>query len=186
MDLNGSTSLFSLRGQQLSDFDYHLIEEKGTDLISHKNGRQGVIGQKGGEIIRNLYKKVLRTSDSSFILTEFPQWQFISLSEGIIRTMYYDKIEIIEGGKYKVLANNKSGIIGSDGAILLPVAFDSIYVKDKYFYGQVSINNENRWQIHTTSGDLAINDSFQGLYPIREDLVPVKKNGLWGYINPSG
>jgi uncharacterized protein YfaP (DUF2135 family) len=123
----------------------------------------------------------------------------------------YDRVMPFENGMAKV-ANNvgtaenkqyKWGIVDSDGKEVVSPIYDTI---GGFLEGRAAVQNAGMWGFIDESGALVIDMQYEDLkdvqdpvlyaYAVRdpervlrgfyEGFAPVKKNGKWGYIDPSG
>ena len=74
----------------------------------------------------------------------------------------------------------KNGIIDESGNILVPVLYDRIY-KDGDFY---FIKNDKYWGCCKKGGKILIPLVYDDIgLKVGEELIRVKKNGLWGFVD---
>ena len=82
--------------------------------------------------------------------------------------------------------HNKYGVLKEGGLEVLPAKFDSIYFSGKHFYTLERDAMMDRWQIYSTFGSAISSSYYEQVFPMSEDLIALKKNGYWGYIDFSG
>jgi hypothetical protein len=80
--------------------------------------------------------------------------------------------------KYK----DKSGVINSDGSILIKAQFDSILLTEEVFYG----NKKNEWALYDSYGVKKSNQTYNRIGLKTGYYFPVNRRGHWGFIDRSG
>ena len=125
----------------------------------------------------------------------------IDLEGKVIAEAKYDDITYMpETGDFLVTSNKKVGIMSKDGALKVQIIYDDIDLMDKdaalYLakrddkYGILDVKGNIKLymeydQIGMDISSYAKNE-IKSKYLLADNLIPVKKDGLWGLFNKSG
>ncbi len=113
----------------------------------------------------------------------------------------YEEIKYIpETGDFFATSNGKVGIISKDGAMKVQILYDSLNLMDKDA-GIYEAKRDNKYGIIDIKGNLKLyieNDQIgmdiskfekndiRNKYLLVDNLIPVKKNDLWGLVDKNG
>ena len=113
----------------------------------------------------------------------------------------YDNITYIaETGDFLTTSNGKVGIISKDGNMKVQILYDSLKLMDKDA-GIYEAKRENKYGIIDIKGNIKLyieNDEIgmdiskfekndiRNKYLLVDNLIPVKKNNLWGLVDKNG
>lgn len=124
----------------------------------------------------------------------------IDTDERLLETKY-DKIEYIPTtGDFLVQSNKKYGIVSSEGSTKVSISYDSIELMDRdknmYLvkrdgkYGVIDINENVKISIDYDEIGMDISNfeknEIKSKYILAQNLIPVRKDKLWGLFNLSG
>jgi len=178
------------------DFDSLSIVEypkmfKKFIIVKQKN-KYGLLNEKKQLILPIEYDSIEHTHSAYWFVISKNKLYGVVSDEGVLTVpIYYEHIEDdFKGSKniddvgFIVQKNLKLGSIDFHNNIIIPIEYDGIsnwveygpdahYVKKGNFYGLIN---------HHT-GELIIPDIYDGLEVHRENIVEVKKNGLYGVLN---
>ncbi len=134
-------------------------------IVVESNEKVGVVSILTGETILEVKYDDIQymPSTSDFLVTSNQKVGIISSNKQTKVELIYDSIKKIDSkyNYYLVSKNSKYGIMDTDGNLIVYPDYDSIGVKTNSF-------KENG----ITNG-----------YIILDDLIPVKQNNLWGFLN---
>lgn len=137
-------------------------------IVEDSRGQQGVIDlQSGNEILETKYTQIQYIPTSGDFLVENNGLFGIFTSKGKEKIkLAYDDLELISQdlNMYVVKKDNKYGVINQNEKEIIPLNCDDIGVDLKTF-SKNNINNN---------------------YVILENIIPVKKNDLWGLYDIEG
>lgn len=141
----------------IRDYDNTLLYQVEGDSVSIIDDTYIIVYRNGfSEILNNQYK----TRYSGY---------------GITKASHYKEFLIVEqNAKYTVIKNN--------GKTLSDHNFDSLQKDNNYLYAQW----KNKWYIYDLNGQLVSSRPYEEVIIQSDDLIPVKNNGYWGYINHRG
>lgn len=177
-----------------------------------KSGKVGAIDSSGLIIHNPEFKHINSAKASEY----FMQYQIFNASHKRIKSFYCDSLfelstdllVVVRNGFYEVLTNsfesifrgqslrrlsayrknlifkkgNKFHIIKFNGEPVNQTGFDSLQFDQNYIYGL----NSNQWQVFNKFGTNISKRAFDSLIIGSNNLIPVKRNGYWGYIDHSG
>lgn len=147
----------------------------------------------------NNYKSIFE--DRIVVEKDTKQVGVIDLQGNVIIEPKYTDIEYIpQTGDFFATSNAKVGIISKDGEMKVQILYDSlelmdmdagIYLaerEDKYgiidVKGNIKLYIENE-EIGIDASKFEKND-IRNKYLLVDNLIPVKRNGLWGLVNKNG
>lgn len=184
---------------------------KSYSLI-YQSGKVGAIDSTGLIMHSPHYKRIISAEE----VVDFKHYQLYDASHRHLKSFYCDSLfelsedllVVVRNGFYEILNNhfesiyrgqfleklsayrkniifrreNKSHIIKFNGQPVNSRGFDSLRFDQNYIYGQ--INGE--WQVFNKFGSNLSKWSFDSLITTSNNLIPVKRNRYWGYIDHSG
>lgn len=177
-----------------------------------KSGKVGAIDTAGLIIHEPLYKTIKNANATQ----QFKHFQLFSAEHDLIKGFYCDSIfelssdllVVVRNHHYEILNKNfesiyrghylqdlsafrkntvfkkksKYQIIRFNGDAVDAKGFDSLQFDQNYIYGR----KNKKWHIYNKFGSSLSIKSFDGLIPGSNNLIPVKKNNYWGYVDHSG
>lgn len=160
--LNSSAAIYSMSGDQLTEFVYDKIEELGSYFLLHDQmGRQGLADIMGNVITQPKFKSIRLNNDSSVTATEFPKWELIIPDKGVVKEFYYDQIEPVSYGIYSVTTNERQAIINSEEEYLLNGNDWKIEVPDNQF---VIVRQDNKYGVLKEGGISVLPLQYDSIY----------------------
>ena len=125
----------------------------------------------------------------------------IDLDGKVIAEAKYDDITYMpETEDFLVTSNKKVGIMSKDGALKVQIIYDDIDLMDKDA-GLYLAKRDNKYGILDVKGNIKLymeydqigmdissyaKNEIKSKYLLADNLIPVKKDGLWGLFNKSG
>ena len=110
----------------------------------------------------------------------------INIQEEIIVEKGQWSIDLLDEQFVLVENDHKFGVLKEGGVSLIPMQFDSIYYSGKHFFALKEFNGKPLWQIYSSFGTPISSTYFEAVGLMNDGLMPVKKNGYWGYVDFSG
>ncbi|MEO9966042.1 MAG: WG repeat-containing protein [Reichenbachiella sp.] len=183
-----------------------------TYSLIFQSGMVGAIDTSGNIIHRPLYKKIESVEE----VVKFSNYKIFNASHKKIKEFYCDTLfqlspstlVIVRNDFYEILNNNfgiiyrgssmknltsfrknsiftkkeKFHIVKYSGEPVEPDGFDALSHDDHYLYGK----SGNQWKIYNKFGSNISENGFDSLLIGSNNLIPVLKNGYWGYVDHSG
>lgn len=153
--------------------------------------RWGLIN-KSGEIIApfDYYINVNTFSNGlCAVQSQSKRWGYINNQGNTVIPFEFDQAEAFENGIAIVGKNRKKegtlfGIIDYKGKEILPINYKTVsrLHKNLYIYGNKKLG------LLDQNGNVVVKPMFDEILPnsYGSGLIPVKKNGLWGYLDEEG
>lgn len=89
-------------------------------------------------------------------------------------------------GVARVFENNRFGLIDRQGNYVLPAEWDSMAVVQGVAVAGMRLNQNWYWHLFSLKGKKQSRYTYQQIIPVKEGPLPAKREGRWGYIDPSG
>ncbi|WP_299461887.1 WG repeat-containing protein [uncultured Microscilla sp.] len=151
-------------------------------------GRYGFIDQAGGLRIPIKYKQIYQD-----YLCEGIQDRFIMVRQnnltGVIDKLgktlipvYYDQVEVLTDGVFKVVKNGMSGAFHQSGFPILPTVYDKIEVLNQYF---LRVYRDGMWGVATLNGKLIVDCNFSEIDKKANSFVLFRKDNRYALIKNS-
>ncbi|WP_017732021.1 WG repeat-containing protein [Nafulsella turpanensis] len=86
----------------------------------------------------------------------------------------------------KIEEKGRFGVINAAGEYLLPAEFDSIALTNRAIVAGLRVNREWYWHVFDFNGKKVSRETYRAVVPQKDDLMPVKLNDRWGYIDQQG
>ena len=125
----------------------------------------------------------------------------VDLDGKVIAEPKYDNITYLpETEDFLVTSNKKVGVMSKDGTLKVQIVYDDIDLMDKDA-GLYLAKRENKYGIVDIKGNVKLyiqydqigidivsyaKNEIKSKYLLVDNLIPVKKDGLWGLFNKSG
>ncbi|SHK59544.1 WG containing repeat-containing protein [Reichenbachiella agariperforans] len=184
----------------------------GDYALVYKTGKVGLISAQGQYIHQPKYKAItsdqttipfdqfdIKTSedqlngswsaDSIFMIRD----RFLAIctngwaeiinqnKETVYRGLLPTKIDAFKS--HLVITNYKTTtLIPSGKTVFRTVNFDSVKIDKHYLYGYT----DKHWKVYNSFGRELNGKSYDGIQTESNNLIPVKRNGYWGYLDLSG
>lgn len=121
------------------------------------------------------------------IYCEASTWSYIdSLGQDVGQENFDFAIDMVNsvGMVYK---NDKWGLIGSKGQLIIPCAYDDLTFLENTDHQIVKLYvRKTRYGLIDTLGQLTINAIYDQIGSVREGRLAVMQNGKWGFANQEG
>lgn len=166
--------------------------------IVEKNGKQGVIDEKGSEALPVIYSKVIRGRMGQFAVQIDGKWGLLDVDFKTLYPITLDSICFFYWPTdnytdnyyvYKVKVGEKEGLLDSTGRLVFPIVFDEIkntrdyiLVKQNGLYGLY----QREKQILPIEFDEIKHESTFANSKYDHGLFLVSKNHLWGVFDSLG
>lgn len=112
------------------------------------------------------------------------KWGFVNRSGTLIIQPEYDFVRNFYHGKAIAKLDNKWGVIDKKNQIVIPFIYDFIdYMpeSDKRFF--ILTNDSKRVGYVHENGRVLLEPDFEEVGKMSENMIRVKKNGIWGFIH---
>ncbi len=136
-------------------------------VVRNDKGKVGVIDASGTTILEAKYDDITYLPDAGdFLVKSNNQVGILTKSKTTKVQIMYDNIELMDSDTalYVVRKDNKYGVIDFQGNIKVYIEYDEIGI-DISKFTQNNIKNN---------------------YLLADNLIPVKKDGYWGFFNKNG
>ncbi len=161
--------------------------------IMQRQGRVGLLGPDGREIIPPRYDD-LKVLDSLFIsVLRDGRWEVLTLSGKVILSKGYDQVRVLRKGSWQALAfsrDNRWGLVDVEGRLVLEPIFDDLQVWEdegnrlERTYLLSSLHGRSGL-LHTT-GEPILDPVADVIVPLDDRLFMAKLGGFWGAVNERG
>ncbi len=162
--------------------------------IMQRNGRVGMLDNKGREAVPPKYDDVKMLDNRLVSVMENGQWQVLNINGKMVLPPGYERVEVLKGEQSKAYLayqmDSKWGIVDEQGKIVAKPKFDEIVVlenvpkKVKGLYFQTK--KENLLGLLLPIGKELLIPSVDEIWVYNENLVFYKKELRWGAINIAG
>lgn len=167
------------------------------------NGKFGLFTKTGEVVLTPVYDRIVGPAGDNMVIAMQDGKSLIAGFNGAVVpfTNRYDVIEKVATGAFKVRNGRKSGIVGADGKILLPVEYEQISQSDASAYGECVVMKDgklyivdSRYEVRNfpVACDYAEPVSVGGPWYLRSgEISPphwfrVAKSGMWGIVDADG
>ncbi len=166
--------------EKIKDFSKNFGKDGLVDY--EKNGRWGVIDDKGKEIIIAQFEDIQTFSESGLAaVKENGKWGFINQQGKIIIKPQYVDFQYIMPNYIKVKENNLFGLLDIKGKVLLESSYTHIDNFDKEF---VLINKNNKVGLASFGTKTKILlPEYDDINRFAPDIAYIRKDGKWGLLN---
>ena len=182
-----SLFLFDLypQGSQLqSEINYYPFRKGDKWGLSDKN-RQ-LITPLQWDDVRILYDGI---KDSLLAVKKNGKWGVVNLMTAKeVISLFYDDISTFQDGMFfteyiLVEKENKQGLLGHDGEILIPIRFDLI---GNYYNGIASVKINSKWDFTDKTGKLVNGLKYDEIGNSYNGITCVWIDDKFGYVNSEG
>lgn len=173
-----------------SYFPYYLINNPQSFL---KVGRHGLIDSSGNVVLPNEYDQIWK-GDNLFITCKdgYNELRNINLEIKFRSNVYrlqpsqfhresVDIFKHIEGNSH----NYKVGLMNSFGKIVVECKYD-MSISSFNEFGLAQVRRDHLYGFIDTTGNELINCKYQSVGKFKDELLPVRLNDKWGYVNIKG
>ncbi len=211
--LHSDLQLYSTDGKLVKtiDADSISITENNQYLLTHKQGKIGLLGSDGNELFPPRFKKIIN-KNGKWITLDFAKWELLTRQDTSI--VYADTVKVWRGkqsiiginGKYFITIqneqvsknyesiksatpslaiaskNNLYGVVTKFGKEVLPISFGKIYYSSGYFHTK----KNHTWSVYDSVGRKKTVFKYDSLGTISNGLFAIKRKGKWGFMNRDG
>ncbi|GEM_PF-2103496 len=193
-DSNGLYGIVDQTGKEIVPFKYKWIqcERNGFWLAQRENGLWGGIDLDEKVILPFRFKiEPLFAYGYAAVMDDQRKWSVIDKTGKPIHAGQYDNAEFYSKGIFKIWEKNKMGYLDSAGLLLLPPRYDyASPINQNYCVvrqaGKYGIRKINTDETENLQYDYMDHDDFLRARDRKGDLLLVKKNNKYGYINLEG
>lgn len=173
---------FSSTARLLLKYDYvGLFSE---DLVKVTlNGKWGIIGKNGKEIILPKYDDIYSLSEGFASVSLNGKYGLIDKNGTEITLPKYDEADLFSEDLARVRLNGKEGFIDKNGKEIIALKYDAV---DSFSQGLTRIKLNGKYGYIDKSGKKIILPQYDGIDLFSEGLARVKVNEKWGFIDKSG
>lgn len=144
-------------------------------FFSEKN-KFGAKDEAGNVVVKPVYNKLIRLSDSTFIAQKKNKFGIIDDKENIIVPLRYRHVERVLG-KYARLGNyGDFGLYDSNGFAVIPPVYDSI---DLLFGGMLLTYKNYKYGISDFNGRVILDNIFDDIYMPKSNIMRLQYKGQW-------
>jgi hypothetical protein len=158
--LNDKVAVFNNKGKGLTDFVLDSVQLKGDDLlITHQNGKRGLIAKNGQFIVEPQYKDFVidRTSVKA---QKFAMWQAYDHANQLKNTYYYDHLTPKGKGIYSVAVGAAEALIHESDSLLSP--FTNFQIQ-AHFENYVAIKRAGRSGVMHLNGKMFLEPVYDSI-----------------------
>lgn len=148
-------------------------------------GRYGFVDQLGQLRIPIKYKQIYQD-----YLCEGIQDRFVIVKQnnltGVVDKLgkalipvYYDNVEVLTDGVFKVVKNGMSGAFHQSGFPILPTVYDKVEVLNKYF---LKVYRDGMWGVATLNGKLIVDCNFSEIDKKANSFVQFRKDKRYALV----
>lgn len=193
-DSSGLYGIVNQVGKIIIPFKYKKIscERNGFWLAQHENGLWGGIDLDEKVILPFRFKiEPLFAYGYAAVMDDQRKWSVIDKTGKPIHAGQYDNAEFYSKGIFKIWEKNKMGYLDSAGLVLLPPRYDyASPINQNYCVvrqgGKYGIRKISTDETANLQYDYMDHDDFLRARDNKRDLLLVKKNNKYGYINLEG
>ncbi|MEZ5038318.1 MAG: WG repeat-containing protein [Saprospiraceae bacterium] len=182
--INKKWGLIDANGQMVLAANYDAIGEfkKYGYAVMQKEGRVGLLNEKGIEIIAAQYDD-LKVLDSTLVaVMDAGEWMVVNLKEEVILPKGYDRVEVWSNQFIAYVRQDKWGIMGRNGKAILPADFDEISQEKDHFITRKS----NALGVYTYKGVLILPNLAAEIRFFSDSLIFFRKGFQWGAVDGKG
>lgn len=145
-------------------------------VFFNEDKKFGAKDSAGNIVIKPVYNKILRLSESSFLVQKKSKYGIIDIDENILVPIKYRHAERVLG-KYAKLGNyGDFGLYDSTGFALIAPKYDSI---DLLFGGMLLTYKDYKYGVSDFSGKVILDNLFDNIYMPKPNIMRLQYNGEW-------
>ncbi len=161
-------------------------------LCINRNGKKGLIDSAGREVVPSVYTEIAVGYDARYLLTDDVNASF-TLNNG--RTVALSEQQAMEIGgtapePVLVWVPMRSAVYRNGGA---DASLDTVYTRRVPVAAEV-VTGLGSYDTYTSAGKMVLTDGakpvsgqqYDGAGAYSSGLIPMKKNGKWGYLDAAG
>ena len=160
--------------------------KNGLSKVVDWSGKTGFIDKNGNIIINTIWDSVGEFNEGLCPVSLNGKMGFINKNGDVKIDLVYDWVEGFKNGISKVVIDGKYGLIDSQNNVITKIEWD--YIGEfRDGMGLVSSGLENsKYGYVDLTGKLVVKPTWDNTVGFNENLAPVMKYGLWGYIDKTG
>ena len=170
--------------RNIISFEYDEIVIYSANLLRVKKDNQyNFIDASGKAILSKWYSSLNVQDDNTVIARIDGRNGIIDLTEKIVVPFEYERIDkaYLEGSSaYLVQKNGKFGLIGKDGAVLIPVIYDNL--RTFSYNSMLLVSQDNRKGLISKEGKVLLPVQYEEIELIERNIL-IKKDGKWGMLD---
>ena len=183
----GKAGLINASGKLLVEPEYKKIEISPTGATTLVPFPVLELQEPGNSLHSTfVYDSVQPLWENRWVAYTGRQAWYITESDSLLYPRAWNHISTLSEHTLLVQQGTKMGVIGKGGEELLPCRFDSIVPGGAFFWAGSAFQGRWRWQLYDDVGHKLSKREYQEVGPMGERLFPVKREGLWGYLNTRG
>ena len=149
---NNLQALFDLKGNQLTEFKYMVIDNFRSHLAKARVGDLfGFLDRQGHEFIPFIYEMVYPFSDGYAVIKKDRKYGLVDTLGTITILPTYDEMNDIHLGVASVKMGNKWALVDQKGKAITGSEFDEI---KRAYNGVITVKKEKKWAIMNPKGQL--------------------------------
>lgn len=99
---------------------------------------------------------------------------------------FFSSLTNFENGIALYRKASRTGVIDTDGKIIVPPQYDELIIDGNRFRARLDISAKNRWVILDSQAKQLTEKLYEEIGPFNGKFYPVKNRGYWGAINSDG
>ena len=141
-----------------------------------ENNKFGAKDEQGNVVIKPVYNKLVRLSDSTFIAQKKNKFGIIDDKENVLVPLKYRHVERVLG-QYARLGNyGDFGLYDSTGFAVIPPIYDSI---DLLFGGMLLTYKNYKYGVSDFKGRVILDNLFDDIYMPKSNVMRLQYKGQW-------
>lgn len=99
---------------------------------------------------------------------------------------YFSSLSIFQKSKALYRNAGKTGLIDTEGKILIPAKYNQLMIDPPYLLASLDIGYKTRWILLDSSGNTLSEKHYEHILPFNGKFFPVRNRGYWGAVNAEG
>lgn len=186
---NGRWGCLDMAGKEQIPFVYDTpIEFRAQFAKVRKAEKWGFLNGVGKEVVPCIYTMIYNDfAEGLAAVKKGQKWGFVDSTGKEIIPFEYDEANSFKNGYAKVSKDKKNTFIDKKGVAILPFMYSNAYILPS---GQFFVYENKAWKLVDKTNQQVGTETFEQVFASEDKnnsgLVPIKKNGRWGSINPKG
>lgn len=190
----GLTGYFDMTGSEVIPPSFERGKPFSEGVAAVMKGRLwGYINKSGSWTIEPRFVSADDFSEGKAFVKTNAKTGFIGPDGTYLFMVEADSAGVFRQNRCRIILGNSNGYIDEKGSIVIPPSYRQ---GGEFAEGLAPVKTENdTWGFIDSTGKMVVQPQFEDvcssgrgvlLRCFSEGLIPVKKDGLWGYMNPSG
>ena len=170
-----------------------VVPAKYKKIRSNKEGKFEVLAHSqwnvldnNNQVINNLIGDGLKLFNDK-IKVSSPDYEVLYSTDYVaITPSHFNNIINVVGNKVVFKKNQKYGIYDLENKSELNMKFDSLFLKDEFFYGSKQEGNRVLWSVYDTFAIKRSKFEYESISPYKNHLFAVKRLNHWGFMDRNG